>query len=532
MKAASRWCASRSPLRRLVGVDATRARPWRVGSRPVACSPPRTPDTSPRGPARPRSGSGAARNHRDPHPRPRHTLLPALLGDGARARGRAPAAPPSCRSCTTSPPPISRARPRPCACPRRTPSPTPRRSGRASRAWRGPPSRPASSWRRGRGPRPRSTPRSARPSTARVPLLLGRMAKARPAIAAYRAPCRARRHPRGRWEHIAARDSTLLAVGERHRAFDGEAGVHITGFVDDETVLRAAARTATALVNPSRSPEPLLVLLEAWACGVPVVVNAACDVTVSARAATAASPSTSRTRPRRRRPARGRPGAPSRDWVPHGKAYVERRYAWDCVTRLYEAVARGHARDGDLNTTSSRSAPPAIARAAPARSSPRRGRGRRGRTSRCPVRAAPGGRRGWCHPRWVTVTRVPSPEGANTTSTSVSSGPRGTAPRRALVEVDEPRGWLPHGDVAERDDDRLPVALERLEHAAADALLDREDAAAVAVAGTTAPPERSISREHREGVGLNYGDLDRRRRASAWFHQRFPGGRGRARRAP
>ncbi len=105
------------------------------------------------------------------------------------------------------------------------------------------------------------------------------MAKARPVIAAYRALRALDATLEVGGKQIAARDLTLLAVGERHRAFDGEAGVHMTGFVDDETRWQLLHR-ATALVNPSRYESLSLVLLEAWACGVPVVVNAACDVTV------------------------------------------------------------------------------------------------------------------------------------------------------------------------------------------------------------------------------------------------------------
>ncbi|MBK7400945.1 MAG: glycosyltransferase family 4 protein [Myxococcales bacterium] len=204
----------------------------------------------------------------------------------------------------------------------------------------------------GQGPAPALDPSFRPPVDGPYLLLLGRMAKARPVIAAYRALRALDATLEVGGKQIAARDLTLLAVGERHRAFDGEAGVHMTGFVDDETRWQLLHR-ATALVNPSRYESLSLVLLEAWACGVPVVVNAACDVTVGQCArsdggfavdfedpAAAAKALLAGLASEERRRAMGA----------HGKAYVERRYAWDRVTRLYEAVARGM-RDGDLDVT-------------------------------------------------------------------------------------------------------------------------------------------------------------------------------------
>ncbi len=195
----------------------------------------------------------------------------------------------------------------------------------------------------GQGPAPVRDPSFRPPVDGPYLLLLGRMAKARPVIAAYRAlrALDASFEVGGR--RVAARDLTLLAVGERHPAFEGEAGVHMTGFVDDETRWQLLHR-ATALVNPSRYESLSLVLLEAWACGVPVVVNAACDVTVGqcARsdggfavdfadpAAAARGLHEGLAREERRRAM----GA-------QGKAYVERRYSWERVTELYERVARG-----------------------------------------------------------------------------------------------------------------------------------------------------------------------------------------------
>lgn len=203
----------------------------------------------------------------------------------------------------------------------------------------------------GQGPAPALDPSFRPPVSGPYLLLLGRMAKARPVLAAYRALRALDATIEVGGAQVPVRALTLLAVGERHPAFEGVPGVHLTGFVDDETRWQLLRR-ATALINPSRHESLSLVLLEAWACGVPVAVHAACDVTVGqcrrsgggiavdfADAEGAARALVDGLGSEARRAEMGRGGA----------SYVERRYGWERVCRLYEAVARARGQGGPLD---------------------------------------------------------------------------------------------------------------------------------------------------------------------------------------
>lgn len=183
------------------------------------------------------------------------------------------------------------------------------------------------------------------PTTRPYLLVLGRAAKARPMVAVWRALQRLGDAPPielSSGERVAWRDVELVTVGEPSAAYARVPNVTQLPFVDDATRWQLT-RNAVALVNPSRHESLSLVLLEAWSCGVPVVVNAACDVTTgqcrrsrggvavdfrdpteSARAITEGLISSSD------RAAMGRAG----------EAYVRARYDWERVLDAYERVAR------------------------------------------------------------------------------------------------------------------------------------------------------------------------------------------------
>ncbi|MGZ3449185.1 MAG: glycosyltransferase family 4 protein [Polyangiales bacterium] len=167
------------------------------------------------------------------------------------------------------------------------------------------------------------------PIEGRYLLILGRMSKAKPAIET--------------WKKLHALDPSLklLAVGEVHPAFAQIPGIVSMGFVDDATRWQLMRR-ATALVNPSRHESLSLVLLEAWACEVPVIVSSLCDVTVGQCARSGGGFAVDFTAPEaaaRTIAAKLRETAAMAEMGPLGHAYVSKRYAWSRIVRAYEAIA-------------------------------------------------------------------------------------------------------------------------------------------------------------------------------------------------
>ena len=195
----------------------------------------------------------------------------------------------------------------------------------------------------GQGPAPALDPSFRAPVDGPYLLLLGRMGKARPVLETWRRLRKLDAPLVFRGRTLSFRDVKLLAVGERHPAFEHEPGVVSTGFVDDDTRWQLMRR-ATALINPSRHESLSLVLLEAWACEVPVVVSSACDVTTGQCARSDGGFAVDFATPEaaaRTIAERLRDEAPRARMGRSGRAYVERRYPWRRIVESYEAIARG-----------------------------------------------------------------------------------------------------------------------------------------------------------------------------------------------
>jgi glycosyltransferase involved in cell wall biosynthesis len=174
-------------------------------------------------------------------------------------------------------------------------------------------------------------------------LVLGRLAKAKPVFETWRRLRKLDAPLVWQGRTLSFRDVTLLAVGERHRAFEAEPGIVNLGFVDDHTRWQLLGR-ATALINPSQHESLSAVLLESWACEVPVVVSSRCDVTVGqcrrsngGFAVDFASPEEAA----RTIAEQLRDEAPRLRMGRSGRAYVEHRYRWSRIVDSYEAIARG-----------------------------------------------------------------------------------------------------------------------------------------------------------------------------------------------
>lgn len=185
----------------------------------------------------------------------------------------------------------------------------------------------------GQGPAPALDP-SFRAPADRYLLIMGRMAKAKPAVEM--------------WKHLSRMDRSLklLAVGEEHPAFTKIPGIISMGFVDDATRWQLMRR-ATALINPSRHESLSLVLLESWACDVPVIVSSACDVTVGQCARSDGGFAVDFSAPERAaRVIADRLASPAAmtDMGRSGHAYVSKRYGWPRIVRAYEAIADALAR--------------------------------------------------------------------------------------------------------------------------------------------------------------------------------------------
>jgi glycosyltransferase involved in cell wall biosynthesis len=181
----------------------------------------------------------------------------------------------------------------------------------------------------GQGEAPPLDPSFRAPVEGRYLLILGRMAKAKPAIET--------------WKRLHAIDPSLklLAVGEVHPAFAQIPGIVSMGFVDDATRWQLMRR-ATALINPSRHESLSLVLLEAWVCDVPVIVSSLCDVTVGQCARSNGGFSVDFADPARAAKTIAehlREPAAMAEMGRAGHAYVSKRYAWSRIVRAYEAIA-------------------------------------------------------------------------------------------------------------------------------------------------------------------------------------------------
>ncbi len=184
-------------------------------------------------------------------------------------------------------------------------------------------------------------------------LVLGRAAKARPIVAAWRAlqsladapPIELAEGRRVTWREI-----DLVTVGEPSQAFARAPNVVQLPFVDDATRWQLT-RNAIAIVNPSRHESLSLVLIEAWSCGVPVVVNAACDVTAGQVRRSRGGVTVDFSDPVAAARAIATALISSADRASmgsSGEAYVAARYDWDRVLDCYERVARTLRSGGSL----------------------------------------------------------------------------------------------------------------------------------------------------------------------------------------
>lgn len=188
--------------------------------------------------------------------------------------------------------------------------------------------------------------RPAHPPAVPQPYLtfMGRVGKMKPLLRTWYALMTQTGLPplRAFGQSFAWRDVRLVIVGERSAEAARLRNVVQMGYVDDETRWDIL-RMTTALVNPSLYESLSLVLLEAWAVGRPVVVNARCHVTSGlvrrsdgglaldfADPAAAARDIARALEEPERRNAMGQ----------RGEAFATRTFEWDRVLDAYEAVAR------------------------------------------------------------------------------------------------------------------------------------------------------------------------------------------------
>lgn len=176
-------------------------------------------------------------------------------------------------------------------------------------------------------------------------VILGRAGKTRPMLALWRELQRTAGLPlleladgrRVPWSEIE-----LVTVGERSPRYAHLANVTQLDFVDD-AVRWQVLRGALALVNPSLYESLSLVLLEAWSCGLPVVVNRRCDVTVGQCDRSGGGFAVDFDHPPDGAHALARglaDRARRRQMGAVGAAYAAARYDWPRVTDAYEAAAR------------------------------------------------------------------------------------------------------------------------------------------------------------------------------------------------
>lgn len=136
------------------------------------------------------------------------------------------------------------------------------------------------------------------------------------------------------WRPVARRvpDAALVFVGKGDLRIAESPQVHCTGFVSDSD-RDALVAGAAALLMPSRLESLSLVLLEAFALGVPAVVNARCAVLVDHVHASGAGDSCGASRQWQRAMLRAleRPSDERQRLGARGRDYVAQRYSWDRV---------------------------------------------------------------------------------------------------------------------------------------------------------------------------------------------------------
>lgn len=167
------------------------------------------------------------------------------------------------------------------------------------------------------------------------------------------------------WLSIASQvsDAALVFVGKGDLTIAESRQVHCTGFVDDAD-RDALVAGAAALLVPSRFESLSLVLLEAFALGVPAVVNARCPVLedhVRASGAGEACGASWQWRQAMLRSLERTPDERQRLGT-LGRRYVMQRYSWDTVcASWFDAVEqvsllprRGDDRTADDHTRTAR----------------------------------------------------------------------------------------------------------------------------------------------------------------------------------
>ncbi len=193
-----------------------------------------------------------------------------------------------------------------------------------------------------------------RPTDDPFVLVLGRAGKTKPMAAVWRALTAMKDVGTIELDDGRVVDASrlqLVTAGEHSRHLEGLPRVHQLGRVDEATRW-GLVRDALALVSPSESESLSLVVLEAWLASRCCIVNRACDATdghvrrcgggVSIAfepAGDAAAAVLEAIRSRSFRDGR----------AALGKAYVERRYAWDAVLDAYESIATAIADRGDVD---------------------------------------------------------------------------------------------------------------------------------------------------------------------------------------
>jgi glycosyltransferase involved in cell wall biosynthesis len=131
-------------------------------------------------------------------------------------------------------------------------------------------------------------------------------------------------------------DVALVALGDPVTQLPRESGVVMTGAVDEATK-EAALAGCLALVQPSYFESLSMVLLEAWAHRRPALVQGRCDVLVGqARRSGGAIPYTGFAEFEAAVDLLVSSPDLATSLGEAGRAYVERRYAWDDVLRRYE----------------------------------------------------------------------------------------------------------------------------------------------------------------------------------------------------
>jgi glycosyltransferase involved in cell wall biosynthesis len=215
----------------------------------------------------------------------------------------------------------------------------------------------------GQDPAPPRDPGFARPTPGPYLLVLGRLAKSRPILAVWREIVRrsAELPPLETADGpVPWSEVKLVTVGELSPHYERLPNVVPLDFVDDATRWQLLWHAA-AVANPSLYESLSLVLLEAWLCRKPVVVNARCDVTAGQSRRSGGGVAVDFDDPVRAalELTRSLAGASARDAMGElGHAYVRERYSWDRVLDAYEAAARAIGGGGDLRAALAPWAPP------------------------------------------------------------------------------------------------------------------------------------------------------------------------------